>query len=309
MWLRSGEMPDIVKLKHCRLDPSDKQRVDMILSPDDQEFFKTEGYLLIKGFHDHSAEIMPIQRDIHKIIGLVAQRHGIKLPERTFTPENFDEDYYTLLAEDRRFASEVYDLTKQIPSFLRLISNERSEALFRELRQTQHAGIGAASYGIRIDNPNEDKFRSHWHQEFLFQPQSIDGIVFWTPLTPVRADMGPVIILPKSHKDGLCTYSKATTYANKQGAYQIGIHDEDAVVSRYEHIAPLTEPGDLLLMDFLTIHGSGENRSKRSRWSIQSRFFNYRDPVGMKLGWKASITTGTEVEKLFPENFVSSEQP
>ena len=58
-------------------------------------------------------------------------------------------------------------------------------------------------------------------------------------------------------------------------------------------------------MDFLTIHGSGENRSERSRWSIQSRFFNFSDPVGMKIGWKASITAGTEVETLFPDNFVS----
>ena len=248
---------------------------------------------------------MPIQRDIYEIIGLVAQRHGLKISRHDFSPESFDEGYYALLAHDRRYAGEVYDLTKQIPSFLRLISNQRSETLFRELRNTEHAGIGAASYGIRIDNPNEDKFRSHWHQEFLFQPQSIDGIVFWTPLTPVLADMGPVVILPKSQKDGLCVYSKGTTYANKQGAYQIGIHDEDAIVSRYQRIAPLTEPGDLLLMDFLTIHGSGENRSERSRWSIQSRFFNYRDPVGMQLGWKASITAGTEVETLFPDNFMS----
>ncbi|WP_290895369.1 phytanoyl-CoA dioxygenase family protein [Hoeflea sp.] len=278
---------------------------DMMISPDDRNFFQSEGYLLIKGFFDFEKDILPIQRDAYEIIGLVAERHGVELERQPFDPETFDRDYYRLLETDRRYAAEVYDLTKQIPSFLRLISSTQSEELFRTLRGTDHAGIGAASYGIRIDNPNEDKFRSHWHQEFLFQPQSMDGIVFWTPLAPVRDDMGAVIILPKSHKDGLCVYSRGTTYADKAGAYQIGIHDEAAAIGKYEQVAPLTEPGDLLIMDFLTIHASGENRSTRSRWSIQSRFFNFKDPVGMKIGWKASITTGTQVEELFPDNFVS----
>lgn len=272
-----------------------------------REFFAKEGYLLIKGFYDFDTDILPILRDIHRIIGLVAERHGISLSREEFSPERFDDGYPTLLATNRRIAGEVYDLVKQIPSFLRLISHPKAEALFRDIRGTDHAGIGAASYGIRIDNPNEEKFRSHWHQEFVFQPQSIDGIVFWTPLLPIKPDLGPVVILPRSNLDGLCTYVRGTTYADKAGAYQIGIHDEDAVVARYEHVAPLTDPTDLLIMDFLTIHGSGYNTSGRSRWSVQGRFFNFRDPIGMKVGWRASITAGTEVEAIFPDNFVSAE--
>ena len=121
---------------------------------------------------------------------------------------------------------------------------------------------------------------------------------------PVTQDMGPVIILPKSHKDGLCIYSRPAKYAGKVGAYQIGIYDEDEVVSKYNQVAPLTEPGDLLLMDFLTIHGSGINRAIHSRWSIQNRFFNYEDPTGLQIGWKGSITGETQVEKVFPDNFI-----
>lgn len=276
------------------------------LSDEDRRSFAENGYLLIRGFHDLEADIHPILRDIHTLIGLVAERHGIPLDRPSFTPETFDSGYDRLIAHDRRIGGELYDLVKQIPAFLRLISNSASDALFRDLRRTDTSGIGAASYGIRIDNPNEDKFRSHWHQEFLYQPQSVDGVVFWTPLAPVTEEMGPVVVLPRSHQDGLCVYSR-DSYADKVGAYQIGIHEEEKVVSRYDQIAPLTNPGDLLLMDFLTIHGSGWNRSARSRWSVQSRFFNYRDPVGMKIGWKGSITGGTNVEAVFPDNFVKAE--
>lgn len=274
------------------------------ISPENRAFFEAEGYLLLKGFYDVEREIEPIQRGIYDIIGLVAKRHGVALLRGAYSPEAFDSGYNNLIATNRALGSEVYDLVKQIPAFLRLICSEKADDLFRLLRSTEQSGIGADSYGIRIDNPREDKFRSHWHQEFMYQPQSIDGIVFWTPLIQVTPELGPVIVLPKSHRDGLCVYARTDLYADKVGAYQIGIHNESSVISRYERVAPLTAPGDLLMMDFLTIHASGANRSARSRWSIQSRFFNYADPVGLKIGWKASVTSGTRVEEVFPENFV-----
>lgn len=275
-----------------------------LISDAQRAFFDEQGYVLLPGFYDLDSEIVPILEGIHGVINRVAQRHGLELPQNPFSPDRFDAGYDRLLAADRSLAGEVYDLVKQIPAFLRLICNPRADALFREIRGGCMSGIGAASYGIRIDNPNEDKFRSHWHQEFMFQPQSIDGIVFWTPLVTITPDLGPVVVLPKSHRDGLRVYARTDSYAAKQGAYQIGLHDEDAVIEGYEQVAPLTRPGDLLLMDFLTIRGSGVNRAQRSRWSVQNRFFNFDDAVGMKIGWKPSVTSGVRVEDLFPDHFV-----
>jgi hypothetical protein len=277
-----------------------------VISSEKKQSFRQNGYLVLPDFFDVASDIEPILRNIYQIIGLVAQRHGYTLERDDFTCETFDSGYNELVLSDRNLGAEIYDLVKQIPAFLRLICHPKADEVFREVRKTEFSGIGAASYGIRIDNPNEDKFRSHWHQEFLFQPQSLDGIVFWTPLLPITEELGPVIVLEESHKDGLCQYSKGTTYAEKEGAYQIGIYDEDSIVEKYEHVAPLLKPGDLLLMDFLTIHGSGFNRSSRSRWSVQNRFFNFSDPVGMKVGWKASVTAGTDVEAVFPQNFVET---
>ena len=277
--------------------------INGLLSPSEENEFLDNGVVVIKNYYDVENEIRPIQKAIYQIIGLVMQRHSVSIVRDSFDGDNFDSGYLDLIRTDRNFGSEIYDLVKQIPAFLRLISLKRTEQLFSHLRNTDAPGIGAASYGIRIDNPFEDKFRSHWHQEFISQPQSMDGIVFWTPLMQMTADMGPVVVCQKSHKDGLCSYSKSEAYAKKIGAYKIGINDEDAVVSRYEKIAPLTSPGDLILLDFLTIHQSGFNTSHRSRWSIQSRFFNYKEETGMRIGWKASVTAGTDVEKIFPDNF------
>ena len=37
---------------------------------------------------------------------------------------------------------------------------------------------------------------------------------------------------------------------------------------------------------------------------MQFRLFNFREPTGRKLGWKPSVTAGTEIDTLFPQNFV-----
>jgi Phytanoyl-CoA dioxygenase (PhyH) len=261
----------------------------MLLSEKQRADFFQNGLLVIKQFYDVKKEILPIQSAIYEIIG-------------------FDEGYTELIAVNRQYGGEVYDLVKQIPAFLRLISSTCGEQLFCELRETDLAGIGAASYGIRIDNPFEEQFRSQWHQEFIFQPQSMDGLVFWTPLVPILLEMGPVVVCLESHKDGLCKYSKSKSYSQKLGAYKIGILNDEKVAARYHQAAPLTEPGDLIIMDFLTIHQSGFNVSNRSRWSVQSRFFNFRDPTGMRIGWQASVTAGTDIEAIFPEHFVEDSQ-
>jgi hypothetical protein len=261
------------------------------------------GFTIIKGFYDIDREIIPIQKAIHNIIGLVIKKYNLPLHPPLFTSNSFDSCFNDMLAIDRSYGSIIYDAIKQIPAFLRLICSLRSEILFSQLRTTDMVGIGRGSYGIRIDHPQEDQFRSQWHQEFLFQPQSIDGVVIWTPLVPVKKDMGPVTICVNSHKDGLRKYKKGGQYSNKTGAYTIGLNNEDDVVSRYQQVAPLTNPGDLMIIDFLTIHQSGINLSNKSRWSIQSRFFNFRDPIGVRIGWKPSVTAGSDIESIFPEAF------
>jgi ectoine hydroxylase-related dioxygenase (phytanoyl-CoA dioxygenase family) len=279
-----------------------------MLSAEQKADFAKNGVLVIRQFYDTAREIAPIQRAIYEIIGLVALRHGLTIARAPFDGSNFDEGYAELIAIDRQYGGEIYDLVKQIPTFLRLISSERSEQLFCELRETELAGIGVASYGIRIDNPHEEQYRSHWHQEFMYQPQSMDGVVMWTPLLEVQPDMGPVIVCLGSNRDGLCTYGRTKDYAQKSGAYKVGIVDAENVAARYEQVAPLTRPGDLIIMDYLTLHQSGFNVSGRARWSIQSRFFNFRESTGMRIGWKPSVTAGTDIEAIFPDNFIETDE-
>ena len=273
-----------------------------LLSHEQIEQFNEEGFLVIKGFYDLSAEIEPIQYGIWKIINLLIRKFHIPVQELPFSPRTFDHGYRELIAENRRYGGLVYDAVKQIPAFMRLFSLQKNELLFSQMRGTDMPGIAALGYGIRIDNPNEEKYRSLWHYEYRDQLRSVDGIVFWSPLVPIVEGLGPVQICPGSHKGGLRrSYLKDPENPDKTGAYAMRIENEAELLKQYGVIAPLSEPGDLVLMDFLTLHSSGKNISSRSRWSMQFRYFNYNDPTGIRINWTGCVMNGVQLKDVHPE--------
>ena len=266
------------------------------------EDFARDGYLFLPDFYDLQRDIEPVQEGIYRLIGEVADRHAITLSRPSFSHENFDGAFLDLIAVDRSYGAEVYDAVKQIPAFIRLVADTRHEELMKELRPGSLPGIAAGGYGIRIDNPTEDKFRANWHQEYPAQLRSLDGIVLWSPLVPITKERGPVRMCVGSHRDGLRPVTRLDPRnPAKQGAYGLTLVNEETLVSSYEQIEPLSKPGDLIVMDFLTLHESGANRSNRSRWSMQFRYFNFLEPTGRSHGWRGSFASGVDFASVHPE--------
>ena len=126
-------------------------------------------------------------------------------------------------------------------------------------------------------------------------------MVFWSPLVSLTPELGPVELAVGSHAEGLVPVWKDDGGVGKSGAYALRLDREEERLARYDHVAPLTEPGDLILMDFLTLHQSGFNQGDRPRWSMQWRYFNFADPIGVKLSWKGSFASGQSFETILPE--------
>ena len=273
-----------------------------LLDDAQREHFRRDGLLVLSGFYDVRRDILPIQRGIHGIVGKLIAREGLAIPHPAFTADTFDAGYQPLIAHDRRLGGEVYDAVKQVPAFMRLVADERNERLVCELRDTDLPGMAAGGYGIRIDNPSEERFRADWHQEYPAQLRSLDGVVFWSPLVPVDDDLGPVRFCVGSHRDGpVRVHLRDPANPVKTGAYALTLDDRDLRVARYLQVAPLSRPGDLILVDFLTLHASGVNRSQRSRWSMQFRYFNFHECTGVRIGWRGSYAAGVDFSTLHPE--------
>lgn len=274
----------------------------MMVTAEQIEQFNRDGVLVLKGFYDLEQEIMPIQKAIYGILGLVIKQKGLTIKQAGFSPDSFDDVFLDIIRDDRTTGGIIYDAIKQIPAFMRLLSNSKNEVLYSQLRQTDNAGICGQGHGIRIDIPNEEKYRAPWHQDYTAQLRSLDGMVLWSPLAKITEDMGPVQFCLASHKQGMQAISMSDPdNPEKQGAYAMRLCNEEAIISEHEIVAPLTEPGDLVLIDFLTVHASGRNVSNRARWSMQMRYFNFNDTVGLSHWWHGGITTDSDLLSIHPE--------
>lgn len=268
--------------------------------------FDAKGYVVVPQFYDPATEIAPIHDGIRQIVALTCKKYGVDAPTET-AHDAMALAYPKLIATNRSWGGEIYDAIKQIPAFMRLVTSPANDAAFKALRPGSTPGIAAGGYGMRIDNPGEEKFRAQWHQEFPAQLRSLDGVVFWTPVLPVSADMGPVQIAEGSHAEGLVPVYEDDAGAGKTGAYALHLDRGEERLAKYNVVAPLTNPGDLVLMDFLTLHQSGHNVSKKPRWSIQFRYFNFAEPIGIRIGWKGSFAAGVKFADVLPELVADSE--
>ena len=279
----------------------------MLLSQAQINEFSENGFLVIPGFYS-SEDISSVHNGIHNIIGAVIARHGIADTRPAFSAETFDAGYMNLIQSNRRWGGEVYDLVKEIPAFNRLIAHRAHEDLMRQLRGGAVPGLTAGGSGIRIDNPNEEKFRAMWHQEYPAQLKSPDGLVFWSPLVEVTPELGPVMLCPGSHLEGpIAVHNADPEKAGRTGAYALKLAGEEGLLARYGKVAPLSSPGDLIVLDFLLLHASGYNRSDRARWSMQFRYYNLANPVGRSHGWSGSFAAGVDFRSIHPELFMDAE--
>jgi hypothetical protein len=267
--------------------------------------FKRDGILIVPQFYEEE-EISSIQRGIYEIIGQVMIKNCVPDKRDSFSTNTFDQGYLNLINQNRAWGGEVYDGIKQIPAFFRLVAHPLHEKILTELRPGAIPGIAAGGYGIRIDNPHEDKFRAMWHQEYPAQLRSLDGLVFWSPLVPITEELGPVFFCPGSHREGpLKVCEEDPDNAGRSGAYALKIYDESSLLQKYEKISPLTQPRDLVIIDFLVLHASGYNRGVRSRWSMQFRYFNFADSTGRGHAWQGSYAAGVDFKKVHPELFIA----
>lgn len=252
--------------------------------------------MYLKNFYDLTTEISPIQRDIYQIIGLVIKYYNLPIKQEPFTQESFDAGLVEIVQKYRRYSGIIYDAVKKLPSYIRLSNCKKHEDLAKRLLCTDFPGFANRGYGMRMDHPNEDEFLTQWHQDYVSQLCSPKGIVLWSPLRNVTPDMGPVRLCPASHRDGIFPIVR-----DGGGSYGLKIKNEQAIIAQYSTITPEVEAGDLIVMDFLTLHCSSPNRSKSTRWAMISRYFDFMDSVGISHGWKGGLQEGNSFEEVHPE--------
>ena len=264
--------------------------------------FHKDGFLHIENFY-HLDRINEIKKSIHRIINIIIDHYQLDVEKTSFSSDNFDSSYMQLLDLDRRYGSIIYDAVKQIPAFNRLVNCETNQRLFYALRSKSLPSVASGGHGIRINNPDEEKYLAHWHQEYPAQLRSVNGLVFWSPLYDLKLENGPVIVAKESHKSGVFP---VYFDGESENAYTLKIHDLSKVLKQYDRIQPLIKAGDVLIMDFCTLHKSGNNFSNRALWSMQFRWFDMLEETGINNDWQGSFAADTKFQDLHPELLIEN---
>lgn len=118
------------------------------------------------------------------------------------------------------------------------------------------------------------------HQDYSSMQSSLNSIVAWTPLAPISMDMGPLMVVPKSHLKGLVATNELT-----QGFGLVDGYTDDDFFS----VGPLV-PGDIVLFSSLLVHRSGKNKTDNIRWTANFRYADAADNYWIEKDYYSSYT-------------------
>ena len=248
--------------------------------------FKTLGYAYLTNYVSKSF-LDSLRVTISEWSAAYAAEFGFGDLPTSSSPEHFDDALLALRAADIGGAGRVYDAIKKMPLFMQWASDQRHVDLTRQLLDTGNVGVASRGWGMRIDYPHDTKHKTQLHQDIVSQLCGPRGVVIWSPLRDITSDMGPVVLYPRSHLQGVFPVE-----ARGASSQDFVIRNQGQLKSRFPAIAPEVKAGDAVVIDFMLLHESGFNASSCPRWSMLTRMFDASEPRSIRIGWRGGLQEG-----------------
>ena len=139
-----------------------------------------------------------------------------------------------------------------------------------------------------MDQDNKIDFLSGITMPYTAMADS--AVTCWLPMTAISHDMGPLKIIPGSHREvWKVRFRRDLAGQSFAGPKRIEMANPD--IENFERrsieVTPM-QPGDTLLFHGRLLHCSGDNQSARYRWICNPRFGDLTDPKLVKQGWAVS---------------------
>jgi hypothetical protein len=270
-------------------------RARLPLNKRDFDVFHESGILYVESFYE-SADIIEIQKGVHNLFGIIISTHQLPIEQEPFSPATFDSGIEFLRRDYRPLLGQIYDAIKKLPDYVSLACCRRHKAVAEFLLGSDFVGIANRGYGIRMDHPGEDAYLTQLHQDYTSQLCSPSGVVFWSPLRAVTTEMGPVTSYEGSHLQGIQSIDVVG-----EGSYGLQLRDPQKAIASCPAVRPEVGVTDALILNTLTVHESSPSRGRHTRWSMISRYFDFKEPTGCSYGWKGGIQEGNSFATIHPE--------
>ena len=241
----------------------------------DREFYKKNGYLLLKSFFQKD-EIKKIKEDAIKIFKLQLISNGL-IKNENVSEKEFEKQLYELFKKNIQAIINCGKQVQHLISLHRLSLDERILGTLNEL------GIELPNISTRpvmfFNSPHLAKkevfYKVFPHQDWRSMQSSLDAIVVWIPLMDVPKELGALEIIPGSHKKGLMTLEVEEGFGKVNPEFY---KEEDFVSAEVEE-------GDALFFSSFLVHQSGNNITDSIRWSTHFRYNNLLEKTFIQRGY------------------------
>ena len=232
--------------------------------------FQNDGFYIAKN--------IVADKQITDILENVCQVYFKNNPSSKFLKEKkpwcndlFHEEIIKFRDENQNEFSEVYDICQSSIPLVQLITSKRISEICAILLHCQPIELSQIGNMVRMDTPNDTRNKTAWHQEMQFVRNP--GLVLWIPLVEITDDIGMLHVLEKSHLDGEIVIERNEIHdytTSRVSKCEI----PEKILEKYKEKVIKINKGDALFFDTKLIHSSGDNTSKRIRFTCQTRFGN-----------------------------------
>ncbi len=236
---------------------------------------------IIKKFEDdgfYVAESIVKENQIANILENVCEVYFKINPSSKFLKEKkpwdndlFHQEIIKFRDENSNEFSEVYDSSQSSIPVIQLVTSERISEIAAILLRCKPIDLSQFGNMVRMDTPNDVRNKTAWHQEMHVARNP--GLVLWIPLVEITDNIGQLHILEKSHLDGEIIIERNTIHdytTSRVSKCEI----PEKILEKYKEKIIKINKGDALFFDTKLIHSSGDNTSKRIRFTCQARFGN-----------------------------------
>ena len=250
-----------------------------------KSLFQDNGFVLIR----NAISIQPLDdlvAAIGKLLAARLQQLGIK--------SCLEDDLDGNLAQLARFGDDKVEMllraSRETLAFHKLVLFPALQALsglVTELKMTQ---IIFENCMLRIDRSTTSSRDFAWHYDAAYTAQPPQAITCWIPLTPIDDRIGPLRVIPVSHKnEHAVRFHSELASVKLAGPKRIELADIDIaeLESKAIDIYPM-QPSDVILLHGWTLHRSGMNTSQRARWVFNPRYSDLLDERVVANNWRVS---------------------
>ena len=238
----------------------------MILSENQIESFHRNGFLLLDNFFSQS-ELKRFENVLKKTIKIQINKIKVKHPELNidFDGNEFDSAMIKFEQIDHQYIADIYDTIYSTSAFLALAAKkEISECINQILKRELDDPLYLDQSRCRIDTPFDPKMQKcGWHQEVFYYVPKSEFLQTWAPLVhDATKETGAIEVCVGSHKE----IARQSHKKPDNEKYQYIVDESE--IKKYNIQIMELKLGQMLIFNSKLIHRSGDNVSKKVRYSL-----------------------------------------